>query len=110
MEFVPLVALGALVYTVINLLKSLRSGDFNGAATILSSAVAGVVAIVAYANSDFDIQVLDNLNLDSLNFVSQVLVGVNLGAVASTGAQVIKALDGSDSASVGPLTKLPSGK
>lgn len=110
MGFVPLAALAALVYTIINFFKFMRGGDWNSVATIAAALVAGVLAVCGYANSDFVIPVMESLNLADLNLVSQILVGVNIGALAATGAQLFKVFDNTQSASTPALTKLSSGE
>lgn len=100
MEFVPLLALAALVATLINFLKFVRNGDTNGALTQLSVWVAGVVAVVLVANTDWsDTLIFGEIALSDMNFASLVFLGLSVGSVGSVGHEVIKSLDNSDSAS-----------
>ncbi len=78
MEFAPLAFLGALVYKFVDFLKFVKAKDWNAAGTQLVAWVAGIVAITLFANSDFAAGIdLGGRSLDSLNFVSQVIVGLS---------------------------------
>lgn len=99
MEFVPLLALAALVASLINFLKYVRSGDTNGALTQLSVWVAGVVAVVLVAQTDWaDTLIFASIPLSDMNFASLVFFGVSVGSVGSAGHELVKSLDNTDSA------------
>lgn len=84
MEFVPLLAIGALTKKLVDLAKALRTRDFNGALTMVAVALAGVAAVwVASRTAWASTITLGGRSLGDLSFLSIVFVGVN---VASFGA------------------------
>lgn len=100
MEFVPLLALAALVATLINFLKYVRNSDTNGALTQLSVWAAGVAAVLLVAQTDWsNALVFGEIALSDMNLASQIFLGLSVGSVGSVGHEVIKSLDDSDSAS-----------
>lgn len=91
--------LGALVYKFVDFLKYLKSGDTNAAVTQLIAWVSGVVAISLFAHSDFATSIdLGGQSLPSLNFVSQVIVGLSATSLFSAFYDLKSALDNKDSA------------
>jgi hypothetical protein len=104
MDFVPLLAMAALVVTVINFLKYARTRDWNAAATQVSVWVGGVVVVWLVANTDWaDTLVFGDIALSDMNAASLVFFGVSVGAIGSVGHEVVKAVDNSDSAHKPPL-------
>lgn len=84
MEFVPLLAIGALTKKLVDLAKAIRTGDTNGALTMLAVAVAGVVSVLIASQTAWASTItLGGKPLGDLSFLSLVFVGVN---VASFGA------------------------
>lgn len=99
MEFVPAVALLALVASLINFLKYLRAGDTNGALTQLCVWVGGIAAVVLVAQTDYAAGIsMGDQALDTLNFASLIFIGLQIGGMASLATEFKKALDGGDNA------------
>ena len=98
-EFTPTAAFVALVITTINFLRHLRGRDLAGAATVASAWVAGIVAVMLAAQTDFasGIEVGDR-TLEGLNVWSQVFVGLSAASIASFVVDVKKAVDNTDTA------------
>jgi len=106
MEALGLAALGALASKVIELLKLLRAKDVNGAVTLVSIWVAGLVAVFLGAEAD----VTENLSLPgtgiplgSLDTGSKILLGLVMMSSISFAYDFKKAFDQSDSAKQPPL-------
>ena len=111
MDFVPLVVAAALVAVLIDVVRSLRAGDWNGVITPLASWAVGIAVALLLAGSDFaaDVKIGDTgYTLDNVNTYTLVLFGFAFGSLASKGVDVIKAIDGSDSQKRPPLIG-PSG-
>ncbi len=84
MEFVPLLAIGALTKKLVDLVKAVRTGDINGAVTMLVVAVAGILSVWVGSRTAWASTItLGGKQLGDLSFLSIVFVGVN---VASFGA------------------------
>jgi hypothetical protein len=99
MEFAPLALLGALVYKFVDFLKFCRVKDWNSAGTQAVAWLAGILAITLFANSDFSAGIdLGGRSLGSLNFVSQVIVGLSATSLFSAFYDFKRAIDGTDSA------------
>lgn len=93
-EFAPTLALGALVLTIVNVLKYARAGDFNGVFTQFAAWVAGVGAIMLAAQTDFAGAIpVGTITLAQANAWSQVFIGVTVAAAGSFGAEALKAVD-----------------
>ncbi len=102
--FVPLVALGTLVFTFVNFLKFLSGRDWNAAITQAVAWVAGIVAIVLVAHTDFGNSItIAGHYLDNLNIASQVFLGLMATSLLSTANEFKKAFDHTDSAATPPL-------
>lgn len=97
MEFVPVLALLALVKKIIDLLKYASNRDVNGVVTTIASWIAGVVAVVLFAATDFadGISVGDTA-LGVLNMASLVAVGLTIGSGAGVTADWLSAKRPSD--------------
>lgn len=106
-DFVPLLMMVSLVIAIINLIKFLRAGDWDGVVTTVSVWLAGVIVVLLVAQTDFaDGIPVGNHTLATLNFWSLVFLGLTIGGTAIFGNEIKKALDGGDSAKKPPL--LPS--
>lgn len=106
MEFAPTLALAALVISIINFLKYVRSLDWNGVLTQLIVWVAGVVALVLAAATQFASGIsVGDTTLDKLNGPGLIFVGLSLASIGSFATEIKKALDQSDSAAKPPLIK-----
>lgn len=99
--FAPLAALTATVFTVISLLRYLRGRDWNGAFTIVSVWVAGIVVLLLFAQTDWaetlTIPGLAEEPLSTLNFASLVVLGLQLGSTATAFNEVRGAIDNTSS-------------
>ena len=99
MEFVPTLALAALVMSLINFGKYVRGADWNGAGTQLVAWAAGVLAVILTAATDWaDGIEVGGQALSSLNAASLILIGLTIASTGSLLTEFKKALDGSDSA------------
>lgn len=99
MEFVPALALLALVVSLINFLKYVRAGDVNGALTQLSVWVAGVLAVFLVAQTDYAPGIeMGGRPLNTLNIASLVFIGLQIGGMASLAVEYKKAFDDDDNA------------
>ncbi len=99
MAFAPLAFLGALVYKFVDFLKFVKVGDWNAAGTQVIAWVAGIVAITLFANSDFSSEIdFGGRSLESLNFVSQVVIGLSATSLFSAFYDVKRAIDVNDTA------------
>lgn len=98
MEFAPLVALAAMVFTFINFLRYLSKGSWNGAVTIAISWLAGVVGVFLVAQTDFASSIpLGDHTLASLNGWSLLFVGLTIASTGSALSDTISAIDHSRS-------------
>jgi len=104
MEFVPLVAMGALVFTLVNFLRYLTNGDFKSAITQLVSWAAGVFVVLLVAQTDFaDGIAVGGQALSVLNFYSLLFVGLQASSIFGFGQKVVQAIDNTQTARVGSL-------
>lgn len=103
MEFVPFIALLALVKKIVDFVKLAMARD-PGAVTQLIAWGAGVAAVLLFAQSDWadGIQVADRA-LSTLNVWSQVIVGLGISSSAGVVTDAIKATDNTDSATMPSL-------
>jgi purine-cytosine permease-like protein len=93
-EFVPLVALGLVVKTTVDILRYLRGRDWNGAATLLIAWVGGLAAAALFAQTDFaDSIVVGDQSLGALNAASLVVFGLVLGSVGANANELFGAID-----------------
>lgn len=107
MNFVPLVAMGLLVYAIINTLKQASAKNWNAVVTQVIVWVAGVVVILLVAQTQFAEGVsVNGIALTKLDFWSALFVGLIASSIGSFGNDLKKAFDNTDSAMVPPL--LPS--
>lgn len=98
-DFVPMVALAALVITFVNFLKYAKAGDVNGAGTIFIGWVAGVVAVLIGAQTDYaGALVFGDVALENANVWTQIFVGLNIASAGVVLNEFKQAVDRSDSA------------
>jgi hypothetical protein len=84
MEFVPLVALGLVVKTTVDILRYLKGRDWNGAGTLLIAWVGGLAAAALFAQTDWaDGLMIGDQNLGALNAASLVVFGLVLGSAGA---------------------------
>lgn len=108
LTFVPMVAMVALIYKLIDFTRYLVNADRNGVVTQLLVWLAGVVAIVLYAHTNFGTGlVFGGLALHKMNIWAQIVIGLQAGSVASAGKDAIKAIDNHNTAAIPTL--LPAG-
>ncbi len=104
MEFIPAVAMAALLYKLVDFLKYLVNGDRNGVTTQLIAWGAGIGVTVLYARSDWaGILNFGGLSLAKMNIWSQILFGLQMSSLASAGHDFKKAHDNQDTATVPTL-------
>lgn len=83
MEFVPVLAMLALIKKVIDLFKYVTNRDVNGVVTTLSSFVAGVVVVLLFAQSNFAEGIaIGDASLATLNFAALVILGLSIASGA----------------------------
>lgn len=109
MDFLPAVAMVALLIKVIDTLRYLRAGDINGVLTQVSAWVAGIIVVVLVAQTDWadGIQIGDR-SLGVLGIWSLVFYGMSAGSTASFAKDTLKAVDNSNSAAIPTL--IPTGR
>jgi hypothetical protein len=101
MEFVPILALGTLVFTVVIFLKNLTAQQWRPAVTQLIAWLAGIVAMFVMAAMQFASGItVGSTTMDKLDFGSKVFVGLLAASLLSTLNEFKKALDRTDSAVV----------
>lgn len=114
LEFVPILALGLVVYTLTNLVKYAKARDWNGVLTLLAGWVVGIIAVWLVGATDWGatITVGGTKTLDLLGWAEKILVGLVVVSAASTVADLRKSFDNSDTATkpplVGPAASHPS--
>jgi hypothetical protein len=95
MEFVPLLALSALVLKVIDFLRYLTAKEYTGALTQAIAWVAGIAVVFLFAASDFSSGIdIGGAPLDSLNFYALVIIGLTVASTGGLATDVLKAVDG----------------
>ncbi len=104
MEFIPAVALVALIWKIVDFLKYVARRDVNGAASIAVVWVAAIAVFFLFAQSDWagELEVGNKL-LSDYGWASLVILGLSFGASASALFDFKKALDNTDSAAVPSL-------
>ena len=101
MEFVPLVVMTATVKKIVDLLKYGTNNDLNALITQLVAWAAGVLVVAITAASDWGSTfAIGEFRLSDMNVWSQLLAGVQLASTAGFGWDVLKAVDGTNSAIV----------
>lgn len=104
MEFVPLVVITSLIKKLVDFIKYAANGDVNAVVTQLVAWLLGIAVAFIAANSDWGSTIdVSGKTLASLNGWSLVLVGFVLASTAGVGWDLIKAVDGSNSAVVPAL-------
>jgi hypothetical protein len=114
MSFTPLLAVGTLVFTLVNFLTYWRGKNYSAMLTQVIAWAAGIGAILIAAHTQFAPQIsFSGQTLAKMDWQTQVFIGLIATSILSTVNEVKKAIDTSDSAKKTPLfpslTK-PSGK
>lgn len=101
MEFVPIIALGTLVFTFVMFLKNLTAQQWSPAITQAIAWLAGIGGIFIMAETQFAGGIhIGNMTLDKLDFWSKVVVGLLATSLLSALNEVKKAIDRTDTAVV----------
>ena len=104
--FVAAAGLLALIKKFIDFAKYATNKDLNGAMTQIVVWVAGVVAVILYAATDWANTIaFGGLTLADMNMASLIALGLALGSGASLTTDFIKSRDESDSARMPALIK-----
>lgn len=104
MEFVPAVAMAALVLKVIDFLRYVGARDLNGSGTQLITWIAGVAVAFLVAHTEWaDGIELGGAPLGKLGFWSLVFVGLTYSSLASAGKDLLKSIDNNNSAKIPTL-------
>jgi hypothetical protein len=104
MTFNALLAVGTLVFTFVNFLTYVRSKNVNGVVTQAIAWVAGILAILIAAHTQFAPDItFGNHVLSKLDWQSQVFLGLIATSILSTVNEVKKAIDNKDTAEKAPL-------
>jgi len=109
--FTTTVALGAVIYTSVNLIKYLKAQDWNGVLTLLLAAAVGIGIACWAANSDMTAALTPiegGQALKDMDFGSLALFGVALSSTFSVVADFRSAFDNSDSGAKPPLVGVPT--
>jgi hypothetical protein len=97
--FVPLLALGTLVFTVVNFLKFVKAKDWNAAVTQGIAWIAGVVVVALFAQTQFAEQLrVGTLRFSQMTFATQLFFGLIATSLLSTLNEFKKAIDNTDTA------------
>jgi hypothetical protein len=103
MDFVPIVVLTAMVYAFINFLKYLTNKQWTAALTNIVVWIAGYLAVLIFAHSDWASSVTIGKPLDELSGASLIIAGFVAGSTAISANQARAAFDRSDSSATPPL-------
>lgn len=108
MEFVPLLAMLALIKKVGDWLKQITNNDWNGVVTQLVIWVGAVVIVWLVSETDFAEGVgIGDTNLAAVNFASIVFVGLFIGSGASLVHDWFQSRDNSNSPTTTRLKLIP---
>jgi hypothetical protein len=111
-DAIALLAIALLANKIIELLKYLKSKNWNGAITLVSLFIAGVVALNIAAHAAVTEHTVipgTGIELGLLDFMSLLLLGLLITAGGSTIYDFKKAFDGSDTAKQPALTNMSHG-
>ncbi len=104
MEFIPAVAMIALVLKVVDFLRYAKNGDVNGVVTQLSVWIAGILVVMLVAQTQWaEVIPIGNVPLSSLSIWDQIFAGLGAGALASAAKDTTKAVDNTNSAAIPTL-------
>ena len=108
MDLAPLAAVGTLVFALVNFMKYLAVRNWNGAITQLIAWTAGVVGILLIAHTVFAAAIIvGNVPLQSMNFWSQLFVGLMATSLLTTLNEGYKAIDVTTGESANKLKLFP---
>jgi len=107
-EFIPIVALGLVVYTLTNFVKYVRNREWSSAVTLVLAWVVGVAAVWLFGATAWGAQVnVGEKSLDLLSFADKLVVGLVVMSAGSTLYDLKRSFDSSDSAATPAL--IPGG-
>lgn len=99
MPFVPLAAMGALVFTLINFLKNVTNKLWPPVVTQIVSWAAGIMVVMLFANTDWAKTIsFGGTALADLNGISQLVIGLMAASLFGVVKEVTAAIDNTDSA------------
>jgi len=105
-EFVPAVALAALVLKFIDFLRYAKGGDVNGVVTQLAVWFAGFGALLLVAQTQWaDTIPIGDTPLAQLSVWDMLVAGLSVGSVASAGKDLFKSIDAHNSSKIPTLLK-----
>lgn len=111
MPFVPLAAMGALIFTAVNFLKFLTSKNWSAVITQLVSWAAGVAVLALVASTDFAEGIaIGDTSLAKLGGSSLFFVGLMASSIFGFAKVALQAVDGHDSAVQAPLVPVSNGE
>jgi hypothetical protein len=94
-----LIGLGALILIVMGFVRDVQGGKYKSALTTVITWVVGIIAVTLYAHSMFgDTVVISGIRLNDMDFVTLVLIGLQVSSFAGTIWTVTKAIDNTQSA------------
>lgn len=107
MPFVPLAAMGALTFTVVNFLKFLTAKNWSAVITQAVSWAAGVLVLVLVASTDFAEGIaVGDTSLAKLGGSSLFFVGLMASSIFGFAKVAIQAIDNHDTAAQTPLVPI----
>ncbi len=108
MEFLPAIAMIALIGKVVDFLRYAKSRDVNGVFTQLIAWVAGVVGVLVAAQTTFAAAIpIGDRMLGTFSLWDQIFFGLSAASLYSTFVDTKKAVDNTNSAAIPTL--LPTG-
>jgi vacuolar-type H+-ATPase subunit I/STV1 len=109
MEFLPAVAMMALIVKFVDFLRYARAGDANGVFTQVFVWVAGIAGVLLAAQTDWAEEIMiGDRSLAALGIWSLVFGGLTFGSAGSLIKDTLKSVDSSNSAKIPTL--LPTGR
>lgn len=108
---VGVIGMIAVVMAVTDFIKRVSNGAvaLKGIATQLIVWFAAGAVIFLYSASDFGTFEIGGVRIDNMQWTTKAILALAIGSAAMKGADIIKAIDGSDSAKVPPLGGPPAG-
>lgn len=108
MEAITVGLVLALVWKLVDFAKFALARDGNAVITQLTVWVSAFFVVLLAANADLtsDLDFIGGRSIGTLNLPSLILAGLLIGSGASGTVDLKKAIDGTDSAAVPPLTAL----
>lgn len=104
-EFVPILVLGLVVYTLTNFVKYVRNREWSAVVTLVAAWVVGVLAVWLVGATSWaeTITVGGTETLNTLSFPEKLLVGLVVTSIGSFGYDLKRSFDNTDSAATPPL-------